>query len=113
MNTLEKIINYLTLAVTAATFIRVALYRAPSMLKIWIAESSPFWLTYAKMVETFDVVLGWMSGALAKFGKSDLLTPEHLEWLRDKTPPTPPPPPEPVAVLDAAKEEPAEIKEIK
>ena len=99
------IFNFLTAALTVASIIRVVLYRAPDLLKVWIEPSSSFWLGYAKLVESCDVILGWISGALAKYGKSELLSTEHLEYLRDKTPP-PPPPVEAIPVLDSATEEP-------
>jgi len=57
------------------------------------------------LVEACDVILGWLTGALAKYGKSDLLQPEHLERLRSRTPPPPLIKP-PIAALDTASEEP-------
>lgn len=104
-----EIVNFLTAALTVASIVRVILYRLPDLLHVWISSSSKFWLGYAKLVESCDVILGWISGALAKYGKSDLLSTEHLEYLRDKTPAPPPPPAvEPIPVLDAAQEEPKE-----
>lgn len=104
MKTIEQILNHLTAAVTVATVVRIALYRLPDLLQIYIPADRPFWLSYGRLVQSVDVILGWLSGALAKFGKSQVLTTEHQEWLRDKTPPPPVKPP--IATLDAAKEEP-------
>jgi hypothetical protein len=104
--TLIQIVNWLTWIVAGATVVRIALYRLPDLLTVWIPRNRPFWLTYAKLLESLDVVIGWLSGALAKFGKSDLLMPAHLEFLRDRVPAPP------IAVLDKAAEEPA-VKEPK
>lgn len=100
--TLVQITNWITWIVTGSTVIRICLYRLPDLLNIWIPKDRPFWLTYAKLLETFDVVTGWLSGALSKFGKSNLMLPSHLEYLREQ----PEPPPPAIPKLDAAKEEP-------
>src|SRR5437870_2969293 len=83
---LLHILNWLAWVTMAASFVRVGLYRLPDLLKIWIAPDKSFWLSYGKMVQSADVILGWLSGALAKFGKSHLVSEEHQEWLREKTP---------------------------
>lgn len=105
--TVLDLVNWLTGAVTVGSLIRVGLYRLPDLLRIFIKADSTFWLHYAKLVEACDVILGWMTFALAKYGKSNMLATEHQEMLRDK-PPAPVAPPPPIAVLDSAKEEPAQ-----
>lgn len=105
--TLLDLVNWLTAAVTIGSLIRVGLYRLPDLLRIFVRADSTFWLHYAKLVEACDVILGWLTFALAKYGKSDVLTAQHQEWLRDK-PPAPTPPAPPIAILDAAKEEPTQ-----